>query len=70
MLYVIRYFCCVLMKISMTGKAKIKTHGHVRSRFFYASLHAERMLLKQSNVVAMLYNEICPEGQRYERVQE
>jgi len=56
--------------MSVTGKAKIKTHGQVRSRFFDASLHADRMLLKQSNVAAMLYNEICPVGQRYEGVQE
>ena len=53
----------------MTGRAK-KTHRHVRSRFFDASLHADRMLLKQKNVAAMLYNEICPEGQGYQRVQE
>jgi len=58
------------MKISVTGREKIKTHRQVRSRFFDASLHADRMLLKQSNVDAMLYNEICPEGQRYERFRE
>jgi hypothetical protein len=49
------------------------TNKDTRTRtvaFFNACVHAALMLLKQSNVAAMRYNEICPEGQREETVQE